>query len=784
MQALRITDKENGHYHVVYIDTEKGVGAISRASNGDDHTHELVYIPARPPRDPSPAIPPQIDPMTGQPMVDPQSGEPMMGQPADPGDPGQEEPLWVVNPGGEDGHTHEIEEYEAKASKSTATEVKEREILSECYSLWKEAMSLEKCSREKGQESERFYKGDQWEDDIKRNMKELDRACLTLNEVAPAIDTLIGYQIEQRTDTKFLPKRDGDQRVADMLNIVYKSIMDECFYSREETKVFKDVVIPGKGVFNVYVDHNDNIQGDIKVERIPYDMVAYGPFEKEDLSDCEYEIRDKMYSLANLKRMFKNKASEIEDSFKRYAGKYPSVKDNGISGTHDDYRHADKVDDVPFVVDGVTLVDVQKKELRLVQCSRKVYMDVTVVFNEEENFFTPLYDWDEKDIILARTLPGFQSITQTKARMRVTRFCGDVVLSDENPADLPIHDFYTVPVFAYRQNGEYWGKVEIAKDPQREINKRRSQFMDTMNRLGASVVYVEQGTFSTPAELENFKKKRSRPGSLFTVNDIGRVPQVQEGANLPAGLIEIMQLDQENLQRLLNIVVAQESANESGALFLEKKKGRITGNQFLFDNLSFAKQKLGKLVLGLIQRYYDAERLYDVLNSQYLRKNFEVGGQSFESYPKEEIIELLESTDILEHDVIVSESSFAPSTRVGIAMTLFDLMAKGAAVPPALPIEFLDIPDDVRKRITDGLQQQSDQTAQSEAETSNTEIKKTLLAKGQYTVAPEEAQKMGLVPTGGGENSLAASPEADNVDSSVPQGDKYANQLASALAGG
>ena len=63
------------HYHIVYLNTDTGVGAMSPAPDG--HVHDLVYDPPRDPVQPSPAIPPQIDPMTGQPVMvqDPQTGK-------------------------------------------------------------------------------------------------------------------------------------------------------------------------------------------------------------------------------------------------------------------------------------------------------------------------------------------------------------------------------------------------------------------------------------------------------------------------------------------------------------------------------------------------------------------------------------------------------------------------------------------------------------------------------------------------------------------------------------
>lgn len=783
MQALKITSPDaNGRYHIVYINSETGVSGMS-PDPIDGHTHEVIYDPPREPVEPTEAIPPQIDPMTGMPMIDPATGQPDQGQPANPGDPGKEIGEWIVSPGGEDFHEHVLQDYKAKEPKKTE---KNEEILKDCLSLWREALSITSESRKKGHESEDFYKGKQWDETVERTLNALDRAALTINEIGPAIDTLIGYQMEQRTDLKYLPQESGDQRVADIMNVLSKQILDGCYYQREKTKVFKDQCVSGFGALNVYMDFEKSIQGVPIVERFPWDDVVYGPHEKEDLSDAEYEIKSRMKSIASLKQMFGDKAEEIETSYKHYCGQYPDLEkgDNGVSGTHTDYRNAKKLDDQPYTVDGTfPLVDVQKKQFRLVQCSRKTYKEVTVIFNQDENFFFTAYDWDKKDLNLARALPGFQSITQMKTRMRITKFCGSVILSDENPADLPLHDFYTIPAYGYRQNGEFWGKVEIAKDPQREINKRRSQVMDQMNRLGASVYYVEPETFKDNNEKERFKKNRSKPGSVFDVNDVGRTPKLEEGADLPQGVVQIMQMDQQNLQRLLNVIVEQGGANESGVMFLEKKKGRLTGNQFLFDNLSFAEQKLGKILLALVQRFYPPERIQRILNAQYSKQKFELGGQDYSTYSKDEIIEMLENADLSEYDVIVTESSFSPSTRLGIAKVLFELISQGAQVPPELPLEFVDMPSDVRLRITERMQQQTEQGAQAQADTSNSEITKTLIAKGQYTVAPEKAQELGLVPVGP-ESPLANDGADPNnaIDGNI-QADEYANNLASSLAG-
>lgn len=776
MKKLQKTTRVNGHYHIVYLNDEDGYGLTTTAKG---HQHQLQYDP---PREPTPGT--LTNPETGESQEAPSDQAQLdqaayMGMQFTPGDPGKEEGTWIMQPA-EDGHVHELADYVVKQKKSKEAD---EDIINDCLTLYKTASELTADCRKKGHESERFYKGDQWNPEDKRHLEGLDRACLTINEIGKNIDELLGYQMEQRTDLRYLPQEGGDQVVADMLNILSKNILDSCYYGREESKWFADAVKVGFGDLIAYMDFKEDIRGEIKVSRYPWDCILYGAHENEDLSDCEYEVRSKMYSKATLKMLYPKKADKIEKSYSNFneknIGDYTDK--SNVAGEGTDYQFAVKIEDYPQTIgSGTPIIDIAKKEFRLFQTTRKVYEPVSVVVSEEENFFFTAFGWEDKDIEAIRTLPSFSIITQTKTRFRITKFCGDVILSDENPADLPAQDFFSIPLYAYRQNQEYWGKIEVAKDPQRELNKRRSQTIDMINRMSASFWFYDEDTF-VDGETEKFRKNSSKPGAMFQLNSVTNKPVKEEGANYPTALVEIMKMDQDNLQRLMNIVVMQGGANESGTMFLEKKKQRLTGNEFLFDNMSFAKQRLGKILVSLIQRYYDPERIFRIVNTQYKKQAFEVAGQDFSQYTEEQIIDLLENTDLTKYDVIVAESSFSPSTRLGVATVLFDLMKNGAPIPPELPLQFIDIPQDIRTKITTTMQQSSEQAASTAQNTSNTEIVKTLIAKGEYTVSPDKATELGLIPANQGQNPLTSTPQS--ADNESIQEDQYANNLVSSLAG-
>jgi len=756
------------HYHVVYLNDEDGIGATSE-ENG--HMHQLQYDPPRAKVEPTEAVEPQIDPMTGMAAINPETGMPDEGTPANPGDEGKEVGGWIVMPA-EDGHTHEgISGIRIKKAKKNE---KDSETISDILSMYKASLERTDGSRKKGIESEKFVCGDQWEPNIKRAMESLDRASLTINELGKNVDELLGYQIDQRTDLKYLPQEKGDQRVADVLNVVSKHILDSCYYPREETKFFKDIVVAGFGSLNVYVDFSNDFRGEIKVERFPWKEVHYGEHEKEDLSDCEFEVKSKMYSLAKLKQLFPDKADKIKESFRNYEvlGK---VDEKFLSGTNNDYRTAKSLD-LPTAIDGDTkLVDIAKKEFRLVQCWQKMYQPVSVVVSETENFIHTAHDWSSDDLDSVKTIPGFQVITQLKPRMRITKFVGNVILSDENPADLPIQDFFTVVAYAYRQDGEYWGKVEVAKDPQREINKRRSQAIDILNRMSAWVWFYDAETFADDKQKNNFLQKSSQPGAMFELTPGANPPRKEEGIRFPTELVQMMQQDQEALSRLMNVTTPKGGANESGSLYQQRQKSTMMGNQFLFDNLSFAKQRLGKLLVHLIQRYYDADRIIRILDTKnsLQQTNLKLDGQDYSQFSKEELVQLLEESDLTAYDVIVSESQFSPSMRVAVATTISELIQSGAQVPPTLPFEFIDAPQEVKETIKASVEQQAQAMAGDQSTKDNSEVIKTLLAKGQYTVSAEKAAELGLVLV-----TAPIAPNAEGVDNGNIQGDQGQDPLA------
>lgn len=683
------------HYHVVYLNEQDGRGVMSF---DDDHTHEVIWQPAT------------------EPQVDPMGNVLMEGSPAQ----------WVVGPG-PDGHTHQFEEVRTKAEKKKEDE---EQVVKEVHRLYLEACDAESESLKAAKEADDFYRGEQWEPDVKRRLEGDNRAALTINFTQHYIHKLCGHQRKQRTDIQYAPVGDGDERVADAYSYVAKHVQEQCFFDREESKVFKDAAVPGRGVYNFRISFDRNLQGDILIEHYPWTDIVFGPHDKEDLSDCEYLVKSKMFSLAKLKQLWGDKVEDIEASHEMLMD---PTREPTVGYATDNYSHPDR--SWPAVMLGSqVLIDIARKNYRVLECWRRTYVKVSVLANSGEEFFFPAHGWSSKDVKKVETMPGFAVIDRTVPKMRITKVAGSRVLSDEDPAKLPIDDFFAVPVYCERRAGRFWGAVELVKDSQRELNKRRSQTVDIGNKIaGAYGWFYDSQTFPDN-EKEKAKKNINKPGFFIEVNDSGKLPVQQEGAGFPAGIAELMDMAAQTVAAFLDTTVEDAGANTSNMAILTRQQQKLAGHEELFDNLSFSKRKLGRLLLHAIRAYYSPERIIRILKNRSVREDVNLGGQPLEEFSDAELYQILENAEVADYDVAVVESAWSPTSKMAMFSTLSELMAKGAPIPAEMLIELApQIPEASKQKMLEQLAAQAEADSQAQQATADAEVEKTLAAKGIFT---------------------------------------------------
>ncbi len=706
-ELLRTTeDGKDPHYHILYL-MEDGTG-ITSVDGKDPHPHEFIY------QEPQEEI---VDQDPNSPTFNVVIQEAVEGG-------------WFIVP--DNDHEHEPEEY---VTKSPTIEKSEGKLVTDIAQRYLDSQKLEEDSRESGYEAEEFYSHKQWDNAKKRELESKDRAALTINKIEEKIDNLTGYQRQNRTDIKYLATENGDERVADILNIVVKhDILEKCSYGREESKVFEDGSIIGRGLFHIFDDFEKNIQGDIMIEKYKWDEGTCGEHEKEDLADCEVIFKEKWYSITKLKEMYPEKADDFQ----------PEQKDRNVR-TDDIAEDWDKRLHTKEFINNVT------KQYKVITCERKIFKRVFILINANDEFSFDADGWKENDINRAKTILGFYKIPRVTCSIRVSKIASTTLLEDEMLEGPDADEFSLVPLYAKYRNNEFWGKVEAVKDLQILINKSYSQFVDILNKCANYGWFYDAETFPTKKEKDNFKRNASSSGFLAQVNDTNKLPKQVEGVKFPVELVNAITMFNQDMREIMNVNLDMQGAGkgDSGIAMRMKIVQQLVGNDFLFDNMSFAKKKLGQIIVKKIAKLYTPQRIMRIVANQHQRAGEEgitINGKPFDQIDQEAITRILEDTDLTQYDVVVSESATSPSAMMGNFLALLELAGQGIQIPPEAIMIYAPIPD--KTKVMEAIANSQQQAQAAEDKKYDTELEKTKIAAGAKTSEGPPSDQVGRPPGG------------------------------------
>lgn len=695
------------HYHVIYLNLEKGEGLIAQNMN---HTHEVDWVDAQ-----------------------------------------GENPTPIIVPA-PDGHTHEIE---GPIPEERTPKDDDTDVVADVRNLFKEALENESDYRKRGDESEEFVSGfGQWEKKTKDKLKDEDRAALTINEIEPKLDILSGYQRQNRLDIKFFPVEEGDAVTADVLNILVKNILEQSNYNHEETESFEDSMVTGRGNLNLRVDYEINIEGDIVIEWFPWKQIFYGPHQRKDVKDLDYLIKAQWHTGGFIKNMWPDKAEQIQaeyDEVFKSSETHTTLRSDQYENPDLDSKPADDKTDIR----NPNFVDIAKKKFRVLECWRREQKTVKILTNAVDGIYENTEFWPKNDVTQAAMLPGFNLVSVKRPRMRISTIANRVFLEDEYPK-IPVQDFHIIPVYGKKRGTKIWGKVDNAKDPQREINKRHSQAVDILNRMSGYGWFIDDQTFLNLKEQKNFEDNSSRAGFVQKIRDIKNFPVKVEGAKFPAELANYEGLASAKMKEIMNVnmeMLGVAAGAGSGVQEVGRRRQGLIGNEFLFDNLSLAKRKLGRMLAAYIQDVYTIERMIRILENQASRgsivqpQNVPPGSEMAQILaqtegvgPKYDVAvlkELLTNIDLTKYDVEVGESAYSPTNRQSNFIIWLEAAKVGVPIPPDLLIDLSDLPE--KERIKEQIKAMQLAEQQEAEKTRQVELAKS-------GINPQTMQK---TPTGG-----------------------------------
>jgi len=439
-----------------------------------------------------------------------------------------------------------------------------------------------------------YYLGNQWSLEELSYLNNQRRSSFTYNKTFRLINLILGRYSSTMRGFNVEPIENSSEETADIMTSALQYIMqygkgyDVC------KKAVKGSLTTGMSFISPWVDYRDDpISGDIKFHHDEWNAVILDPFlTKKSLEDCSFIARRKYLSRTEVTSLLPDKQDVIDQlpwgtrddkfTYMPYARQWGMQK---LLNYNEYWRTKWETKDV--------LVDMETGEMKQ-------------------------WDGDKKRLFLFRKM--FPQLEVVKKPVRSVELGiiveGQLLYYGTDPNGL--NDYPFVPYFAVFEPSYdlYTWKIQslvrFVRDPQTELNKRRSKMVDVIDNQLNSGWIAKTNSVSNPSSMYKSGQGQViwlKPEAQMT--DIQRIPsagidpsQFQLEAEFEKDMLEILGLSNENIGMAEN-----DKVETAGILSKYRQMAGWIPIQHIFDGIWESQQLLGEKTLKLMQAKYTPEKI-------------------------------------------------------------------------------------------------------------------------------------------------------------------------------
>ncbi len=502
--------------------------------------------------------------------------------------------------------------------------------------------------RQEAKELYRFRAGHQWSDQDEAEMEDKDRPLVTFNHFDPYIDSVLGFEVNNRQEITYLPRDLGDVGVNELLSGAAKWVRDECQAEDEESDMFADMLVTGLGWSQTFVDYSENQDGKICKERrdnlrMFYDKNA----KKKNLADRDWNIYIADWKFEKVESQWPQKSAEVRLGASIWDADLDD-DEMGVLREHkrDEYKFADDDESIPKPDSIVRVAHYQWAEMRPVMTVQMP--DGQIQRFNEKQWRQVKQELEDQFTQLGQDLEEF-SIKQQEKVIRQAFAVGNVILEIGMS---PIKGEFTYnPITGKRdrKNNTWYAMGRALKEPQKWYNKFYSTILEIIAKNSKGGVIVEEDAF---VDTEREKKNWASPDQ-FSIAQSGALQKgkimPKPGAEYPQGIDRLMTLAQSSFQDVVGVsleALGLTGKNQPVGVEASRKQSTINTLAWAFDALRRYRKDQGSLLAKFIIKYIADGRLVRIAGERH-----------------EQFVPLLKDELTLEFDVIIDESPSAPNVK-------------------------------------------------------------------------------------------------------------------------
>lgn len=520
--------------------------------------------------------------------------------------------------------------------------------------------------RRKNQQCFEYVDGDQWTEEEISNITDRGQQPTVINTILPTIDMVCSVAMDRQCDIQVVGREGSDDDKATQLTALLKHVFDAENFDYFHQAGFRQALIGGRSWFEVSKYTDERGKDLIKIELVPWENVYVDPHSRlPDASDARYIIKVKWLDRDVVKKLFPDKAVEIDNTFDdEYKGQEYEAQ---MSGTERDASF---------------YYDVRSRRVRICEC---------------------YYTMPEKRTIevLDERTGKKERKTINEQRLHYVIFSDQVILqgsetdhsANEDPIGLNMYPL--IPLYCMRdRDGRPRGIVKSLVDIQDQINKLNSKFLWT---LMTNRIIAEEGALKDPDEARiEFQK----PDGLIIANDGGlqriRVDDKYRDLSYMSSHLQFLLATEQRLSGVNDSMLGLGGTNERSGVMQSTRISQGAAMQTsILENMYFSKRRISYFVLRMIGKYYTDYRVIRITQPNGTMMPIEFN--KVEYGESGEVVGLLnEIEDTLYYDVLLKKTPPFTSVRAQ-QLSIFSEVLKSGVIPPPVAAKLLlalsDIPN-------------------------------------------------------------------------------------------
>ena len=607
-----------------------------------------------------------------------------------------------------------------------------------------------------------FYRGHQWDPADLSSLDDQGRPALTINTILPTINAVLGEQTTRRMDVSFKPRGRGQQEIADVLTKLFMQIADNNKMDWVETQVFSDGLIQDRGWFDVRIDFDDHIQGEVRVTpKDPLDILIDPDAKEYDPKTWNEIFETRWMTLDEIEEQYgQDKADKLRIT----------VEQGSVLGSdsieYEEQRYGDTSASVEYNQNSTTNPEENRKLRSIRVVERQHYKLKECMFYVDSvtgDMREVPYNWSKRKREQFADQFGLEILTKHVRKVRWTTTADLVVLHDEWS---PYDSFTLVPYFPYWRRGRPFGMVRNLISPQEQLNKISSQELHIVNTTANSGWIVETGSLNG-MNADDLEEHGAETGLVLEFNRGSSPPAKIPPNQIPTGLDRISQKAALNIKQISGIsdaMLCTDSPEVSGVAIQAKQNRGAMMIQVPLDNLTKTRQYLAEKVLSLVQAYYTEERLIQITDETDPLKRRQPMKVN-EITPEGMIINDL---TLGEYDVVIGTAPARDSFEEIQFAEAIALRQVGVPIPDDMIVEYshLQRKGEIAQRIRSmqGTEPPSEQEAQLMQFQAESQIRKTQLEIAQMEAEVQRLQSEAMLNQAKAQETTEIHPKLKNAD--------------------